>query len=142
METHRIKQVILALLLSGCLLAIINPPSPSLSTNVIFDDEASIRITEQSDDGKLNQQLIVRISHEDEGPLTSNFTRVLDLLSIENSLRLGDDSNYSYDSKTTFIDRLETPCTSWSNALQSRDRDFQNASSWNDVLQPVLEDGW
>ena len=71
METHRIKQVILALLLSGCLLAIINPPSPSLSTNVIFDDEASIRITEQSDDGKLNQQLIVRISHEDEGPLTS-----------------------------------------------------------------------
>ena len=142
METHRIKQVILALLLSGCLLAIINPPSPSLSTNVIFDDEASIRITEQSDDGKLNQQLIVRISHEDEGPLTSNFTRVLDLLSIENSLRLGDDSNYSYDSKTTFIDRLETPFTSWSNALQSRDRDFQNASSWNDVLQPVLEDGW
>ena len=142
METHRIKNVIIVLLLTGCLLAIINPPTPSLSTKVIFDDEASIRISEQSDGGKLNQQLIIRISHEDNGPLTSNFSRVQDLFSIENDLISGDNRNLSYDSKTTFINRLETPFSSWSDALESRNRDIKNASSWNDVLQPTLEDGW
>ena len=106
METHRIKNVIIVLLLTGCLLAIINPPTPSLSTKVIFDDEASIRISEQSDGGKLNQQLIIRISHEDNGPLTSNFSRVQDLFSIENDLILGDNTNLSYDSKTTLIGRF------------------------------------
>ncbi len=142
MEAHRIKHVIIALLLTGCLLAIINPPSPSLSTKVIFDDEASNRISEQSDGGKLNQQLIIRISHEDQGPLTSNFSRVQDLFSIESDLISGDNRNLSYDSTTTFINRLETPFSSWSDALESRNRDIKNASSWNDVLQPVLEDGW
>ncbi len=142
MEAHRIKHVIIALLLTGCLLAIINPPSPSLSTKVIFDDEASNRISEQSDGGKLNQQLIIRISHEDQGPLTSNFSRVQDLFSIESDLISGDNRNLSYDSTITFINRLETPFSSWSDALESRNRDIKNASSWNDVLQPVLEDGW
>ena len=142
MEAHRIKHVIITLLLTGCLLAIINPPSPSLSTKVIFDDEASNRISEQSDGGKLNQQLIIRISHEDQGPLTSNFSRVQDLFSIESDLISGDNRNLSYDSTTTFINRLETPFSSWSDALESRNRDIKNASSWNDVLQPVLEDGW
>ena len=142
MEAHRIKHVIIALLLTGCLLAIVNPPSPSLSTKVIFDDEASNRISEQSDGGKLNQQLIIRISHEDQGPLTSNFSRVQDLFSIESDLISGDNRNLSYDSTTTFINRLETPFSSWSDALESRNRDIKNASSWNDVLQPVLEDGW
>jgi len=142
MEAHRIKHVIIALLLTGCLLAIINPPSPSLSTKVIFDDEASNRISDQSDGGKLNQQLIIRISHEDQGPLTSNFSRVQDLFSIESDLISGDNRNLSYDSTTTFINRLETPFSSWSDALESRNRDIKNASSWNDVLQPVLEDGW
>ena len=133
MEAHRIKHVIIALLLTGCLLAIINPPSPSLSTKVIFDDEASNRISEQSDGGKLNQQLIIRISHEDQGPLTSNFSRVQDLFSIESDLISGDNRNLSYDSTTTFINRLETPFSSWSDALESRNRDIKNASSWNDV---------
>ena len=142
MEAHRIKHVIITLLLTGCLLAIINPPSPSLSTKVIFDDEASNRISDQSDGGKLNQQLIIRISHEDQGPLTSNFSRVQDLFSIESDLISGDNRNLSYDSTTTFINRLETPFSSWSDALESRNRDIKNASSWNDVLQPVLEDGW
>ena len=142
MEAHRIKHVIIALLLTGCLLAIINPPSPSLSTKVIFDDEASNRISEQSDGGKLNQQLIIRISHEDQGPLTSNFSRVQELFSIESDLISGDNRNLSYDSKITFINRLETPFSSWSDALESRNRYLKNASSWNEVLQPVLEDGW
>ena len=142
MEAHRIKHVIITLLLTGCLLAIINPPSPSLSTKVIFDDEASNRISEQSDGGKLNQQLIIRISHEDQGPLTSNFSRIQELFSIESDLISGDNRNLSYDSKITFINRLETPFSSWSDALESRNRDLKNASSWNEVLQPVLEDGW
>lgn len=142
MEAQRAKQVIIALLLSCCLLAVINPPTPSLSTKVIFDDEASIRINEQSDGGKLNQQLIITISHDDNGPLTANFSRVQDLLSIEQDLVTGENDNLSYDSDTTYITRLETPFNSWSEALDSKGRDIGNASSWSDVLQPAIEDGW
>lgn len=142
MEAQRAKQVIIALLLSCCLLAVINPPTPSLSTKVIFDDEASIRINEQSDGGKLNQQLIITISHDDNGPLTANFSRVQDLLSIEQDLITGENDNLSYDSDTTYITRLETPFNSWSEALDSKGRDIGNASSWSDVLQPAIEDGW
>lgn len=142
MEAQRAKQVIITLLLSCCLLAVINPPTPSLSTKVIFDDEASIRINEQSDGGKLNQQLIITISHDDNGPLTANFSRVQDLLSIEQDLVTGENDNLSYDSDTTYITRLETPFNSWSEALDSKGRDIGNASSWSDVLQPAIEDGW
>lgn len=142
MEAQRAKQVIITLLLSCCLLAVINPPTPSLSTKVIFDDEASIRINEQSDGGKLNQQLIITISHDDNGPLTANFSRVQDLLSIEQDLITGENDNLSYDSDTTYITRLETPFNSWSEALDSKGRDIGNASSWSDVLQPAIEDGW
>ena len=142
MEAQRAKQVIITLLLSCCLLAIINPPTPSLSTKVIFDDEASIRINEQSDGGKSNQQLIITISHDDNGPLTANFSRVQDLLSIEQDLLSGENENLSYDSLTTYITRLETPFNSWSEALDSKGRDIGNASSWSDVLQPAIEEGW
>tara|TARA_B110000444_G_scaffold35323_1_gene30776 strand:+ start:40720 stop:42972 length:2253 start_codon:yes stop_codon:yes gene_type:complete len=142
MEAQRAKQVIITLLLSCCLLAVVNPPTPSLSTKVIFDDEASIRINEQSDGGKLNQQLIITISHDDNGPLTANFSRVQDLLSIEQDLVTGENDNLSYDSDTTYITRLETPFNSWSEALDSKGRDIGNASSWSDVLQPAIEDGW
>ena len=142
MEAQRAKQVIITLLLSCCLLAIINPPTPSLSTKVIFDDEASIRINEQSDGGKSNQQLIITISHEDNGPLTANFSRVQDLLSIEQDLLSGENQNLSYDSPTTYITRLETPFNSWSEAFDSKGRDIENASSWSDVLQPAIEEGW
>ena len=142
MEAQRAKQVIITLLLSCCLLAVINQPTPSLSTKVIYDDEASIRINEQSDGGKLNQQLIITISHDDNGPLTANFSRVQDLLSIEQDLVTGENDNLSYDSDTTYITRLETPFNSWSEALDSKGRDIGNASSWSDVLQPAIEDGW
>jgi len=142
MEAQRAKQVIITLLLSCCLLAIINPPTPSLSTKVIFDDEASIRINEQSDGGKSNQQLIITISHDDNGPLTANFSRVQDLLSIEQDLLSGENQNLSYDSPTTYITRLETPFNSWSEAFDSKGRDIENASSWSDVLQPAIEEGW
>ncbi|RJU83801.1 MAG: hypothetical protein DWB99_01495 [Candidatus Poseidoniales archaeon] len=142
MEAQRAKQVIITLLLSCCLLAIINPPTPSLSTKVIFDDEASIRINEQSDGGKSNQQLIITISHDDNGPLTANFSRVQDLLSIEQDLLSGENQNLSYDSPTTYITRLETPFNSWSEAFDSKGRDIENASSWSDVLQPTIEEGW
>lgn len=142
MEAQRAKQVIITLLLSCCLLAIINPPTPSLSTKVIFDDKASIRINEQSDGGKSNQQLIITISHDDDGPLTANFSRVQDLLSIEKDLLSGENHNLSYDSSTTYITRLETPFNSWSEAFDSKGRDIENASSWSDVLQPTIEEGW
>jgi predicted RND superfamily exporter protein len=142
MEAQRAKQVIISLLLSCCLLAIINPPTPSLSTKVIFDDKASIRINEQSDGGKSNQQLIITISHDDDGPLTANFSRVQDLLSIEKDLLSGENHNLSYDSSTTYITRLETPFNSWSEAFDSKGRDIENASSWSDVLQPTIEEGW
>ena len=142
MEAQRAKQVIITLLLSCCLLAIINPPTPSLSTKVIFDDEASIRINEQSDGGKSNQQLIITISHDDNGPLTANFSRVQDLLSIEQDLLSGENQNLSYDSPTTYITRLETPFNSWSEAFDSKGRGIENASSWSDVLQPAIEEGW
>ena len=142
MEAQRAKQTILVLLVVCSFLMLVYPPTPNLSTKVIFDDQASILIDEQSEGEELDTQLIIRIAHDQNGPLTSNFTRVLNLLQIESEVLTGENTNTSYDSKTTFIQRLETPFNSWSEAFQSRGRNISNASTWSEVLQPTMDEGW
>ena len=72
-EQLRLALVVGMLLSAGLLIT--NPIDPQMNTEVIFDDEAMIRIKDESVEGK-SYQLVVRFRHDDGDQITSNLTRV------------------------------------------------------------------
>ena len=139
------KRMKLIVLISLCILSlptIISPPQTSMATEAIFEDPAMQRIKSEGNDSTISAYLIIRVQHEDLGPLTSNFSRVEQLLDIEQEARTSTDSNYSFDSNKVYIQRLETPFSAWEGAFNTRNKSLFNATSWGDVLQPTNEEGW
>ena len=136
------KIAIISVLIILTIPVLFSPPDATMSTEKIFDDPVIQRLDEQSNDSTTSDQLIVRISHEDKGPLTSNFTRVQQLLNIESMAKNNHESNFSLDHETVFLKRLESPLSSWNSAFTTRNKSINNSSSWGDVLQPINEQGW
>ena len=142
MGGHRTKVAIVLVLCLFSLPVFLEPPAPNMAGSTIFDDPALSEIERSSSDDTIGKNLLVRIQHEDSGPLTSNFSRVMTLMDIERGALGGNDSTYSFDSPKVFIHRLETPFSSWESAFQDSNTSMEDASSWGDVLQPENEDGW
>ena len=149
-EQLRLALVVGMLLSAGLLL--FNPIEPKMNTQVIFDDEAMVKIREGSTEDE-NYQLVLRIRHDEGGLLTNNLSRVQELLQLENELLDGSNPDTSWDSCTEddprdcdfsslSIDRVITPFGAWSDAFDSKNRSLQNATRWADVLQPEIENGW
>ena len=139
------KGMKLIVLVSLCILSlptIISPPQTSMATEAIFEDPAMQRIKSEGNDSTISAYLIIRVQHEDLGPLTSNFSRVEQLFNIEQEARTSTDSTYSFDSNKVYIQRLETPFSAWEGAFNTRNKSLANADSWGEVLQPTNEQGW
>lgn len=136
------KPAVVVLLCLMALPLVNSAPQASMATEYIFDDPALERMKAQSNDSTTSNQLIVRISHDDMGPLTHNFTRVNELLMIETAITSSSESNYSLNHDAVFLKRLESPISAWQSALLSRNKSMVNATSWGQVLQPINQDGW
>ena len=142
MSDKRMKLIVLISLCILSLPAIISPPQTSMATEAIFEDPAMQRIKSEGNDSTISAYLIIRVQHEDLGPLTSNFSRVEQLFNIEQEARTSTNSNYSFDSNKVYIQRLETPFSAWEGAFNTRNKSLTNATSWGEVLQPTNEQGW
>ena len=138
-EQLRLALVVGMLLSAGLLIT--NPIDPQMNTEVIFDDEAMIRIKDQSIEG-VSYQLVLRFQHDDGDQITSNLTRVQELMQLENEFIDGTNPDTAWQEKTFTVQRMVTPFSAWSDAFDSRNRSLENATQWANVLLPELEDGW
>ena len=135
-QQGRLGAVILLVACSA--LLVIFPVKPSLSTEMLFEDEVDARIRTQSvSDDK--EQLILRIRHDDGSDLTNNLTRVQMLITLEQEALSGLNASIAWDGEHTSFQRIVTPFSIWSDAFASRNRSLTNATKWADVLQPVIE---
>ncbi len=135
----RISIMLVLVLCSG--LIFIFPTEPVLTTDVLFDDKVTKRIDDENS-GPDESQLILIISHDDNGPLTNNLTRVQSLLSLEENITNNKDNIAFLTNETEYIAEVSSPLKAWSNAFNSRNRSLTNATQWADVLQPLLTEGW
>ena len=135
----RISIILVLVLCSG--LVFIFPTEPVLTTEVLFDDKVIQRIEEESNHLEENE-LILIINHDDEGPLTNNLTRVKSLLSLEQDIINNEDNIAFLNDNSGYIATVSSPLNKWSDAFNSRNRSLENATKWADLLQPTLEEGW
>lgn len=136
------KPVVIAILVILSVPVFISAPQASMSTENIFEDLALQRVKTQSNDTTTSDQLLVRVFHDDGGQLTGNFSRVNQLLTIETAAQSSQQSNFSLNHPEVFLNRLESPISSWQQAFLTRNESIANSSSWGQVLQPVNENGW
>ena len=122
-------------------LIFIFPTEPVLTTDVLFDDKVTQRIDDENT-GPDESQLILIISHDDDGPLTNNLTRVKSLLALEENITKNKDNIAFLTNETVYISEISSPLRAWSNAFNSKNRSLTNATQWADVLQPQLTEGW
>ena len=128
--SEKAKIAIISVLIILTIPVLFSPPNATMTTEKIFEDPVIQRLDEQSNDSSTSNQLIVRISHEDKGPLTSNFTRVQQLLNIESMAKNNQESDFSLDHEAVFLNRLESPISSWNSAFMTRNKSIVNSSSW------------
>ena len=138
-EQLRLALVVGMLLSAGLLIT--NPIDPQMNTEVIFDDEAMIRIKDESVEGK-SHQLVLRFRHDDGDQITSNLTRVQELMQLENEFIDGTNPDTAWSKKSFTIQRMVTPFAIWSDAFDSRNRSLENATQWANVLLPEIDEGW
>ncbi|MBI31646.1 MAG: hypothetical protein CMB72_03480 [Euryarchaeota archaeon] len=140
-ESVRFRFGFIAVLLVLSGLAIIDPVEPSLSTSLMFEDEAVQRV--ENERANLHySDLVVRITHDDGAQLSSNLTRVQELISIENDLLNDPSSDFAWKSSEVWIVNLYSPYSSWSDAFNDSGRNLENATRWGEILQPEIEGGW
>ena len=138
-EQLRLALVVGMLMSAGLLFAY--PVNPKMNTEVIFDDEAAMRIREEGVQEE-NYQLVLRFRHDEGGQITSNLTRVQELMQLEYEFLDGSNPETSWEYESLYIDRIVTPFSAWDDAFESRNRSLENASQWADVLLPENEEGW
>ncbi len=138
----RLRIPLLVGLLASSALLLAYPVEPELSTKIIFDDPAWERITSQSVEEPMDK-LVLRITHDEGGSLTNiDPSRVQSLLKIESEMLNTSGQGLEWRATEVAIVRLDTPFSSWSDALESRNRSLRDATKWADVLQPSIEGGW
>jgi len=138
---RRGQAIVLTVLAVLCLPLLVIPPESSMDTAALFDDPARDRLAEEATSEGLSGFLIVRVRHDDAGPLTTNLSRVHALMDIESGVLQGEGA-YAFDVEHTWIERLETPFARWSMAFDSQNRSMVEADTWSEVLQPPMEEGW
>jgi hypothetical protein len=138
-EQLRLALVVGMLMSAGLLIT--NPLDPKMNTEVIFDDEAVIRIKEESVDGN-SYQLVLRFRHDDGAMITNNLSRVQDLMQLEREFSDGTNPDTAWTYEELDIKRIVTPFSAWSDAFESRNRSLVNATQWANILLPEIEDGW
>ena len=138
-EQLRLALVVGMLMSAGLLIT--NPLDPKMNTEVIFDDEAIIRIKEESVDGN-SYQLVLRFRHDDGAMITNNLSRVQDLMQLEREFSDGTNPDTAWTYDELDIKRIVTPFSAWSDAFESRNRSLENATQWANLLLPEIEDGW
>lgn len=138
-EQLRLALVVGMLMSAGLLFAY--PVNPKMNTEVIFDDEAAMRMREEGVQEE-NYQLVLRFRHDEGGQITSNLSRVQYLMQLEEEFLDGSNPETSWEYENLYIDRIITPFSAWSDAFESRNRSLQNASQWANVLLPEIEEGW
>ena len=142
MEASRVRQILLATLILSTLLLAVFPVDPQMSSEVIFDDEVTQLRKSDGVGTQSSESLVMRITHDDGTSLMHPISRVQELLRIENEAITGTNAAIAWHSDSTTLDRIETPFALWEDAFTSRNRSLTDATGWNDVLQPLNEDGW
>ncbi len=138
-EQLRLALVVGMLMSAGLMFAY--PVNPKMNTEVIFDDEAAMRMRNEGIQEE-NYQLVLRFKHDEGGQITSNLSRVQELMQLEEEFLDGTNPQTSWEYDGLYIDRIITPLSAWSDAFDSRNRSLENATQWADVLLPEIEDGW
>tara|TARA_B110000438_G_scaffold240641_1_gene239391 strand:- start:686 stop:2860 length:2175 start_codon:yes stop_codon:yes gene_type:complete len=138
-EQLRLALVVGMLMSAGLMFAY--PVNPKMNTEVIFDDEAAMRMRDEGIQEE-NYQLVLRFKHDEGGQITSNLSRVQELMQLEEEFLDGTNPQTSWEYDGLYIDRIITPLSAWSDAFDSRNRSLENATQWADVLLPEIEDGW
>ena len=136
------KRIVVGCLIIMTIPVLISTPQASMATDNIFDDPALERVKTQSSDSTTSDNLLVRVFHDNGGPLTGNFSRVSQLLAIENSARSSEESNFSMNHDNVYLKRLESPISTWQQAFLTSNKSIINSTSWGEVLQPANSDGW
>ena len=91
------------------------------------------RVKTQSSDSTTSDNLLVRVFHDNGGPLTGNFSRVSQLLAIENGARsLEEESNFSMNHDNVYLKRLESPISTWQQAFLTSNKSIINSTSWGE----------
>ncbi|MDE0707827.1 MAG: hypothetical protein OSB33_02645 [Candidatus Poseidoniales archaeon] len=138
-EQLRLALVVGMLMSAGLLFAY--PVNPKMNTEVIFDDEAAMRMRDEGIQEE-NYQLVLRFKHDEGGQITSNLSRVQELMQLEEEFLDGTNPQTAWEYDELYIDRIITPLSAWSDAFDSRNRSLENATQWADVLLPENENGW
>ncbi len=142
METRKVKIGITMSFVFFALISIIMPVDLVLNTDAVFVDPAKEKIKEEGLVGNKTSQLILKIKHDDDRSVTSDFEIFSNLLNLERELIDGSNDSTSWDYDDVRVDRVKTPFSYWSDAFESRNRSVENASKWGDLLNPVIEGGW
>ena len=139
------KQIRLSLvvgMLACSALLLVSPVEPTMTSDIMFDDEVQNRIKEESIAQSTRSQLILRIRHDDGGRITDNLSRVQALLQLEHELMAKSNPETAWDDEHNWVERLETPFQMWADAFASRNRSLVNATNFQEVLEPVDANGW
>ncbi len=139
-EQTRLALVVAMLACSGLLL--VYPVEPSMTSEMLFDDEVDKRIKAESVAETTRSQLTLRIRHDDGGRITDDLSRVQDLMQLEQDAMGGSNPDTAWDDESNWIARMETPFKRWSEAFASRNRSLANASYFQEVLEPEIPNGW
>ncbi len=142
MASEHTRTILIVGLLACAMLLFAFPVEPEMTTEVIFDDEASKRIDAESPDGSSKSQLILRIRHDDQGDIASNFDRVQELLQLEKEAMDGSNSETSWEDDEISLKNIESPFKHWSKAFQSRNLSLENATRWGELIEFREWDGW
>lgn len=142
MASGHTRTALIVVLLACATLLFAFPVQPEMTTDVIFDDEASIRIDEESPDGSSKTQLILRIRHDDRGEIASDFDRVQELLQLEKEAMDGSNPATSWDDDEISLKTIESPFKRWSDAFDSRNLSLENATRWGELIEFKIWDGW
>ena len=127
MRPNQLRLALVVGMLMSAALLFAHPVDPKMNTEVIFDDEAAIRIRAEGVQEE-NYQLVLRFRHDEGGQITSNLTRVQELMQLEDEFLDGSNPETSWESEALYIDRIVTPFAAWSDAFDSRNRSLENAS--------------
>ena len=141
METRKVKIGITMSFVFFALISIIMPVDLVLNTDAVFVDPAKEKIKEEGLVGNKTSQLILKIKHDEDRSVSSDFEIFSNLLNLERELMDGSNDSTSWDYDDVRVDRVKTPFSYWSDAFESRNRSVENASKWGDLLNPVIEGG-
>jgi predicted RND superfamily exporter protein len=142
MEPERVRLILVVGMLLCAGLMLVYPLSSEMSADILFDDDVDDRIEQESIGNSTRYGLVLRIVHDDGGKLTSNLSRLQALMKLEQEALDGSNPDTSWEATHVSIERILTPFQIWDEAFAVHNRSLANATQWNEVMQPTIEDGW